>query len=113
MSAKDRMQFAMFIEDTLEAHPDWLDTAIQAVSTGMHMALERERQRCISYDLAFRSALALASKDRVTAETRAVLNSAIIKAIRPTSMCQTEKEFMARVARRENEERSDTMEAAE
>lgn len=94
----DRLAFAMFIESSLAAHPDWLDTALASVTAGMSAALSRANERCSKYDLAFRSALALADPGRMSSGSKEILNTAIVNAIEPLGACKTEEDFLKRLA---------------
>lgn len=88
----DEISFQMAIRKSLAEHPNWLPSALAAVSAGMADAIAAEQQRASSYDLAFRSALGLLSPERLSAETKAMLNSAIVRAIpdEGASMIETE-----------------------
>lgn len=92
--SEERAQFRAFIRDGLAKHPEWLRDALEAISGGMEEALRESNEQRASYDLAFRSALILAGKERVSAETKDILNRAIIKAIDPRHASPCEREFL-------------------
>ena len=90
----DRIAFHHFIQITLSKHPEWLDAAINGISSGMAMALHAANLRAGKADIAMRSALALANSGRLTPQAKAALNRSISEAINREHACETERQWM-------------------
>jgi DNA-binding FadR family transcriptional regulator len=86
--SQGRAIFRNFISDALRNNPEWHRDAMEAICEGMARALEEANEQRARYDLAFRSALALASPDR--------LNGAIVKAIYEANMSPIERAALER-----------------
>jgi hypothetical protein len=92
--SQDRAIFRQFISDSLAKNPAWLGEALFAVSDGMERAVQDLREQRARYDLAFRSALAIAHPDRLTRSSKLVLNEAIVGAISEAGMSPAEREWL-------------------
>ena len=78
----DEMQFKIFIRASLAKNPEWLRSALDAVSAGMSQAIATANERAGDYDLAFRSALSLADPARLSTEAKELLSKAVVGAIK-------------------------------
>lgn len=78
----DEMQFKGFIISSLAKNPEWLRSALDAVSSGMSKAIATANERAADYDLAFRSALSLADPARLSGDAKAMLSKAVVGAIK-------------------------------
>jgi hypothetical protein len=94
--SQGRAIFRNFISDALRNNPEWHRDAMEAICEGMARALEEANEQRARYDLAFRSALALASPDRLTRGSKALLNGAIVKAIYEANMSPIERAALER-----------------
>jgi|SRR6185503_16331731 len=91
-----RAEFESLISSTLADNPEWLPQALNGISSGMLRALAEANALRSTYDLAFRSALAISDPGRLSPETKALMNRAIVKAINPDGACKAEKDFLER-----------------
>jgi hypothetical protein len=92
----DRYNFAAHIHTELSKHPDWLDTAIGAISSGMQEALRLADMRAAKYDRACMAAMALCDASRVTQDTKTNLGRIIAESINPDNASESEKKVLAR-----------------
>lgn len=76
-----REEFGAMIARTLRDRPDWLHAAVSAVVAGMERAQQQARVQHARTELALAAALILADKKRLTADTVAVMNAQIVKAL--------------------------------
>ena len=96
--SQDRDIFRRFISDSLAKNPDWLRDAIEAVSSGAERAIASLREERGQFDLAMRTALIMASGNRINAHTRVALNTAIIRAIsKGPGLSPVERQMLARL----------------
>ena len=94
---KRRLIFIHTIVSSLEENPEWLNDALNAISSGMDKALRNANERRAQYDLAFRCALSLADPKRLNQDTKDLLNQKIAEII-GESTSGVEKEFIKRIA---------------
>lgn len=91
-------RFYSIIRAGLAENPDWLRTALSAVTEGMSDALNAAHERAHKYDMAFRSALSLSDPKRLTADAKQMLCASIVEAINPKNTCQAERDALERIA---------------
>ncbi len=94
MTTQEEIDYFVAIRDGLRAHPDWLRTAMDAVTQGMHAALTDERNRAGQLDLALRSALVLALPGRLSAEMKELLNGVVARALPQENASEVERKFL-------------------
>lgn len=78
------MQFSALIRDGLAAHPDWLRTAMAAVTAGMADAIGAANKHAADSDLAWRLALTLVDPKRLTAETKEHVGALLVRHLKTT-----------------------------
>jgi hypothetical protein len=96
---KDRAEFERTILTTLSKNPEWLPQAFNAICYAMQEAMAAVNAQRAAYDLAFRSALAISDPARLTPETKALMNKAIVKAIDPEGACKAELKALERIGK--------------
>lgn len=96
VTSQAEADYFIAIRDGLRAHPEWLRTAMDGITQGMYGALADERTRANKLDLALRSALALALPDRVSAETKKLLNETICHVLPKEGASAVERKFLER-----------------
>lgn len=92
--SQEKIEFVRSISDGLAKNPEWLGEALLAVTHGMERAIRDLKEQRAQYDLAFRSALSLASPDRLTRGSKLLLNGAIVNAIHEAGMSPIEREWL-------------------
>ena len=96
----DEMQFKGFIRSSLAKNPEWLRSALDAVSAGMSQAVATANERAADYDLAFRSALSLADPARLSADAKEMLSKAVVGAIKKHGgNCEIEERSVKRLSK--------------
>ncbi len=93
----ERAQFGQYVRKALAENPQWLETAIWSISSGMEDAHARLREKMAACDLAMRCAIMLTDTTRLTQRTKQLLNSAICEHLLNTvGSSQAELEFLHR-----------------
>lgn len=100
----NKQEFYWFIEHTLTEHPDWLESAINAISSGMETSLKKLRERQSRIDAAFLCALGLLEPNRISQKLKDFLNGNIVEKINmDRNITPTEEKFLKSIKENNND----------
>lgn len=95
--AENQLRFQGYIQDVLAKHPDWLDSALRGISSGMGQAIKQSYAKQAEYHMGMCLALMLTKPGRISQDERDLAGGYIRKIIeRQSGGTLAEAQFLER-----------------